>query len=153
MRSSVLLVLATLMTGALPARAQQSASSNTYVFPLFADGSSGGTTYRSVMEIRNTSGTNPLQCTLTQRNTSAPFVGVDGGSYSADVFDGGFSPPARTDITLDQFLPWEILRTNGQAPLKTGYARLSCPGSVQAQLQFSLSDAGNGKLGEASITP
>jgi hypothetical protein len=37
--------------------------------------------------------------------------------------------------------------------LKAGYAKLSCPGTVQAQLQISLSDAANGKLGEATITP
>ncbi len=130
----------------------QSVSSNVYVFPLFADGTSGGTSYRSILKVSKTSSTNPLQCTLTQRNTSASFIGVDGFVYSADVFDAGFSPPALTQITLDQFLPWEILRTNAQSPLKTGYAKLSCPGAVQAQLQFSLSNQ-DSKLGEATITP
>jgi len=56
-------------------------------------------------------------------------------------------------VTLDAFLPWEVLRTGAQSPLKTGYAKLSCPGSVQAQLQFSLFDAQNIKAGEATILP
>ena len=90
---------------------------------------------------------------MVQRNTSAPFIGVDGYSYSADVFDAGFSPPALTPITLDQFLPWEILRTNAQSPLKIGYAKLSCLGTVQTQLQVSSSDAQNNKLGETTIAP
>jgi hypothetical protein len=150
-RSFIALLLLT--TGALPASAQSVASSNVYVFPLFADGTTAGASYRSILKITKTSSANPLQCTLTQRNTSAPFIGVDGNFYSADVFDAGFSAPALTQITLDQFLPWEILRTNAQSALKTGYARLSCPGTVQAQLQFSLSDAKNNKLGEATITP
>jgi hypothetical protein len=128
------------------------AAANDYLFPLFADGTTNGVTYRSTLKITNTSTTNPLQCTLTQRNTSAPFTGVDGNFYSADVFDAGFSPPALTQITLDRFLPWEILRTNAQSSLKTGYAKLSCPAAVQAELQFSLSDARNNKVGETTIT-
>ena len=127
-------------------------SSNTYVFPLFIDGTASGTSYRSTLKLDKTSTTPTLQCTLTQRNTSAPFVGVDGYVYSADVFDGGSSPPALTQITLDPFLPWEILRTNAQSPLKTGYAKLACTGAVETQLQFSLSDQTK-KLGEATITP
>lgn len=153
MRWSVYLVAFILTACVLPARAQQAASPNVYVFPLFLDGTTGGATYRSVLKITNTSTTNPMQCTLTQRNTSSPFVGVDGTSYSADVFDGGFSPPALTQITLDRFLPWEILRTNAQSSLKSGYAKLSCPGTVQTQLQFSLSDSQNNKIAEATVVP
>src|SRR5262252_6607902 len=141
MRWSFFFLLTILAAGVLPVSAQPSSSSNTYVFPLFADGTGSGISYRSVLRITKTSTTNPLQCTLTQRNTSAPFIGVDGNFYSADIFDAGFSPPAITQITLDQFLPWEILRTNAQSPLKTGYASLSCPGTVQAELQFSLFDS------------
>jgi len=151
MRWSFVLTLLILAAGVAPAGAQ-SPSLNTYVFPLFADGTGDGTSYRSVLKITKTSTTNPLQCTLTQRNTSAPFIGVDGTFYYADVFDGGFSPPALTQITLDQFLPFEILRTNAQSPLNTGYAKLSCAGTVEAQLQLSLSDKDK-KLGEATITP
>ena len=150
-RSYILLLL--LIASASRARGQSSAPSNVYVFPLFVDGTAGGTSYRSTLKITKTSPPNPLQCTLVQRNTSAPFIGVDGYSYSADVFDAGFSPPALTPITLDQFLPWEILRTNAQSPLKIGYAKLSCPGTVQTQLQVSSSDAQNNKLGETTIAP
>jgi hypothetical protein len=153
MRRHLFIVLLLLATGALPAIAQSSATPNVYVFPLFADGTAGGTSYRSTVRITNTSSTSPLRCTLTQRNTSAPFVGVDGTIYSADVLDAGFSPPAVTPITFDQFLPWEILRTGAQTPLKTGYAKLSCPGSVETQLQFSLLDAKIGKLADATIVP
>jgi len=152
MRSSFVLILLMLTAGVVPAAAQSS-SANTYVFPLFTDGTGSGTSYRSVLKITKTSTTNPLQCTLTQRNTSAPFTGIDGTFYYADVFDGGFSPPALTQITLDQFLPFEILRTNAQSPLNTGYAKLSCAGTVEAQLQFSLSDKDNKKLAETTMTP
>src|SRR5205085_918946 len=37
--------------------------------------------------------------------------------------------------------------------LKSGYAELSCPNTVQAQLQFSYFDSANHKLGEATIQP
>jgi hypothetical protein len=151
MRWSFVLILLMLTAGVVPAGAQSS-SLNTYVFPLFTDGTDSGMSYRSVLRITKNSTTNPLQCTLTQRNTSAPFMGIDGTLYYADVFDGGFSPPALTQITLDQFLPFEILRTNAQSPLKTGYAKLDCAGAVEAQLQLSISDKDN-KLGEATITP
>ena len=116
----------------LLASATSAAAANDYIFPLFVDGATTGVSYRSTLKITNTGTTNPLQCTLTQRNTSAPFTGVDGTLYSADIFDGGFSPPALTQITLDHFLPFEILRTNAQSSLKTGYAKLSCPADVQA---------------------
>jgi hypothetical protein len=137
----------------VPVNAQTTPASNVYVFPLFVDGSCNGITYRSTLKITKTSATNPTQCQLIQRNTSAPFTGVSGNFYFADVFDGGFSPPALTLLTLDQFLPFEILRTNGQSPLKSGYATLSCAGTVQTQLQFSLFDTQNTKLGEATILP
>src|SRR5215471_9103490 len=133
--------------------AAQTPASNVYVFPLFVDGTSGGISYQSVFRITKTSTANPLQCQLVQRNTSAGFTGVDGDTYTADVMDAGFSPPALTQLTLDQFLPFEILRTSGQSPLKVGYAKLSCPGSVDAQLQFSLYDAKKNKLGEATLFP
>src|SRR5262245_28456992 len=152
MRWSFFFLLTILAAGVLPVSAQPSSSSNTYVFPLFADGTGSGTSYRSVLKITKTSTANPLQCTLTQRNTSAPFIGVDGTFYYADVFDGGFSPPALTQITLDQFLPFDILRKNPEWPLNTGYVKLSCAGTVEAQLQLSLANKDN-KLGEATITP
>src|SRR5262249_61396779 len=108
MRWSLLILIFTVTAGALPVAAQPSSPLHVYIFPLFADGTASGTTYRSTLKVTKTSATNPFQCTLTQRNTSAPFIGVDGNFYSADIFDAGFSPPAITQITLDQFLPWEI---------------------------------------------
>ena len=147
-----LVVLLALTFSGLPAWSQSPPAPKVSVLPLFIDGAAGGLRYRSTLKIRNLdAGT--LQCTLTQRNTSAPFVGVDGISYSTDVFDGGFSPPAQTQITLDRFLPWEILRTNAQSSLKAGYASLSCPGNVDTQLLLSLTDAQNNKLGETTILP
>jgi len=137
---------------ASPAMAQTQAS-NVYVFPLFVDGASGGISYQSVVRITKTTTANPLQCQLIQRNTSAAFTGVDGSTYTADVLDSGFSPPALTQLTLDQFLPFEILRTNGQSALKTGYAKLACAGSVESQLQLSLYDSKKVKLSEATILP
>ena len=151
--SRALLFLCTAVSQTVSMNAQTAATSNVYVFPLFVDGSSGGVTYRSTVKITKTSTADPTQCQLIQRNTSAPFTGIAGGSYSADVFDGGFSPPALTLLTLDRFLPFEILRTGGQSRLTTGYAMLSCTGTVQTQLQFSLFDTQNTKLGEATILP
>jgi hypothetical protein len=94
-----------------------------------------------------------MQCTLTQRNTSAAFTGATGYFYPAYTTDAGFSPAAQSVVILYPYLPWEILRTNAQSPLQMGYAKLSCPGEVQAQLQLSLLDAKNNKLGEATIAP
>jgi hypothetical protein len=94
-----------------------------------------------------------MQCTLIQRKTSAAFTGAIGYFYPAYVIDAGFSPAAESLVILYPYLPWEILRTDGLAPLQTGYAKLSCPGPVQAQLQISLSDAKNNKLGEATVAP
>jgi hypothetical protein len=132
---------------------QITAQPSIYIFPLFADGTAGGTNYRSILQITKTSAANPLQCTLSQRNTSAPFLGLNGNVYSADVVDAGFSPLAVTQIVLDQSLPFEILRTNAQTSLKTGYVKLSCPGTVQTELELSLSDSAGNKLGEATIVP
>jgi len=136
-----------------PAGAQSSTTSNVYVFPLFADGTTAGTSYRSTVKMTRVSGSTSMQCTLTQRKTSASFNGATGYFYPAYQTDAGFSPASESIVTLYPYLPWEILRTSAQSPLQTGYAKLSCPGSVQAQLQVSLSDANNNKLGEATITP
>ena len=149
-RSSILLLL--IAVGALSAYGQTT-SSNVYTFPLFIDGTLGTTSFRSTLKITNTSNLNPMQCSLVQRNTSAPFTGIDGDFYTADVTDGGFSPPALTaPITLSNFLPFEILRTSAATPLKSGYAKLTCPGTVDTQLQFSMFSGGT-KLSEATIAP
>jgi hypothetical protein len=148
-----LIVLFFAAAGVLPAAAQTPPPSNVYVFPLFVDGASGATNFRSTLRVTNTSSLKSMQCQLVQRNTSAPFTGINGDFYTADVFDGGFSPPALTVLTLDQFLPFEILRTGAVSPLASGYAKLTCPGTVQTQLQFSYYGANNVKLGEATIPP
>ncbi len=135
------------------ARIDAQAPSNVYIFPLFADGTAGGLSYRSTLKMTKINAPASMQCTLVQRNTSAPFTGVAGYFYTADVLDAGFSPASQTRIFLDPTLPFEILRTSAQSPLKTGYATLTCPGTVQAQLQISLFDARNNKLGEATVVP
>src|SRR5438876_12001078 len=58
-----------------------SSGSNDYVFPIFVDGTLGGLSYRSVLRVTNTSGTNPLACTVNQRNTSANFIGIQNYFY------------------------------------------------------------------------
>jgi hypothetical protein len=148
-RSCILLLL--IAMGALSAHGQTT-SSNVYIFPLFIDGTLGTTSFQSTLKITNTSSTNPMQCNFVQRNTSAPFTGVDGDFYTADVFDGGFSPPALTIIQLSNFLPFEILRTSAATSLKSGYGKLTCPGTVDTQLQFSMFSSSN-KLSEATIAP
>jgi hypothetical protein len=147
------LVLVFLIGGAPRAGAQSSSSSNVYVFPLFADGTAGGTSYRSTLKMTRVTGSTTVQCTLTQRNTSASFNGATGYFYPAYTVDAGFSPAAQSLINFYPYLPWEILRTSGQSALHTGYAKLSCPATVQTQLQVSLLDAQNNKLGEATIAP
>jgi hypothetical protein len=147
------IVLLVLIGGTPRARAQSSTTSNVYVFPLFADGTAGGTSYRSTLKITRVKSSTTEQCNLVQRKTSASFTGATGYFYPAYTVDAGFSPAAQSLINFYPYLPWEILRTNGQSALQTGYAKLSCPATVQAQLQVSLSDAQNNKLGEATIAP
>ena len=152
----LLIVLSFLTAGASQLHAQAPPPSTVYVFPLFADGTAGGMAYRSVLKMTKTGGPASMQCTLVQRNTSAPFTGIAYGGtfYTADTLDAGFSPASQTLIILDsKVVPFEILRTNAQSPLKTGYATLTCPGTVSAQLQVSLFDAQNNKVGEATVVP
>src|SRR5215471_10782483 len=105
MRFRSCMILLLMAMGASGAHGQSTAP-NVYVFPLFVDGTLGTTSFRSTLKVTNTSGMNPMQCSLVQRNTAAPFTGIDGDFYTADVFDGGFSPPALTaPITLSNFLP------------------------------------------------
>jgi hypothetical protein len=148
-RSCILLLL--IAVGALSAYGQTT-STNVYTFPLFVDGTLGTTSFRSTLKITNTSSLNPMRCNFVQRNTSAPFTGIDGDFYTADIFDGGFSPPALTIIDLSNFLPFEILRTSAATPLKSGYGKLTCPGTADTQLQFSMFSGGI-KVSEATIRP
>jgi hypothetical protein len=154
MYSRLLRIVILLAVGALEAAAQTS-TATTYVFPLFVNGSSGGSSYRSVLRLSNTSSTPTMQCSLNQRNTAAQFVGIQNipTQYTTNVIQAGISPLSQTQVILSPSLPLDILRTNGQGALTTGYATLSCPASVSAQLQFALYDANNNKLGEAAIPP
>jgi hypothetical protein len=153
MYQRLFIVLLFLIGGVSQIGAQSTTTSNVYIFPLFADGRAAGTSYRSTLKMTRVSGSTTMGCTLIQRNTSASFTGASGYFYPAYVIDAGFSPAAESLVNFYPYLPWEILRTSAQSPLQTGYAKLSCPGTVQAQLQVSLSDAQSNKLGEATIAP
>src|SRR5579862_5511866 len=108
-------IVSLFLIGGVPrAGAQSSTSSNVYIFPLFADGSTGGTTYRSTVKVTRVTSSTTIQCTLTQRNTSASFTGATGYFYPAYTVDAGFSPASQSLITFYPYLPWEILRTSGQ---------------------------------------
>src|SRR5207248_10417087 len=50
-------------------------------------------------------------------------------------------------------LPYEVRRAKGREGLRTGYAKLACPGTVQAQVQVSLSETWKNRRGEATIAP
>ncbi|HLH30489.1 MAG TPA: hypothetical protein VKY31_04765 [Terriglobia bacterium] len=152
MYSRVIAVLLVLGACALQVGAQSS-QPNIYVFPLIVDGNQGAASFRSKMSVNSTDGKTPLACTVSQRNTSASFTGLDGFLYPTFVVDAGFSPLSQTLLYQHVGLSLEILSTSGQANLKSGYAELSCPNTVQTQLQFSYYDASNNKIGEATILP
>src|SRR5437870_7377146 len=122
-----LFIVSLFLIGGAPRAGAQSSASNVYVFPLFADGTAAGTSYRSTLKVNRISGSTTMECMLTQRNTSASFTGSSGYFYPAYGTDAGFSPASQTPVNFYPFLPWEILRTNGQSALQTGYAKLSCP--------------------------
>jgi hypothetical protein len=128
-------------------------TSNLYVFPLFVDGKTGGFSFRSTLRVTSTNGTDPLTCTLSQRNTAASLTGLDGFLYPTFVVDAGFSPLAQALLNQHLALATEIFRTSGQTPQKTGYAELSCPTPVHAELQFSYFDPSGNKIGEAAVPP
>lgn len=143
-----------LLSALLPAAAAAQAPSTQAVFPLFANGTANGITYRGSLKILPAAhGGAATQCTLVQRGTMAAFTGLMGDRYFADVFDGGERPAATTAIRLDTFLPWEVLRSNAAGALATGYAALSCSAAVHSQMQIALSDSQGRKLGETSLQP
>src|SRR5579885_2476537 len=115
---SVLLGACALQVGA------QSSQSNLYVFPLIVDGKLGATSFRSKLSVNSTDGQTPLACTVSQRNTSASFTGLDGFLYPTFVVDAGFSPLSQTLLYQHVNLSSEILTTSGQATLKSGYAEI-----------------------------
>jgi hypothetical protein len=138
---------------ALQLSAQTTPPPSLYVFPLIVDGTSAGTSYRSTLKLNSTDGKTGLNCTLSQRNTKASLTGLDGYPYYSFVVSGGFSPLSETTINQHLDLSSEVLHTSAQFPLTSGYAELSCPNTVQAQLQFSYYDATNTKISEATILP
>jgi hypothetical protein len=148
-RCAVLLVLA----ASFQMRAEDSTTSR-YVFPIFEAGAAGGITYKSALRILNANTTNPvLNCTLTQRGSAILFSGIQGNQYYPEIFDAGDNPPAVTLIRLDRYTPWEILRSTNKSAFQGGYAVLTCPGTVDTELQVSLADTAGIKIGETSISP
>ena len=149
---SVLLVLGTC---ALQLSAQTNPPANLYVFPLMVDGTSGGFIFRSTLKVASTDAKTPLACVFSERNVSASMTGTDGvlNAYPAFVVDAGFSPLSQIRLFQELNLPSDIWHTSAQSPLKSGYAELSCPNTVQTQLQFSYFDSSNNKIGEATIPP
>ena len=146
-------VLLILGTCALEAGAQ-APSSNLYVFPLFVDGSvPGAALFRSVLRITSTTTTDAVNCTLSQRNTSASMAGASGYQYITSVVTGDFSPLSVTTIKQPIGLSTEIVRTSGLPPLKTGYAELSCPAPAHTSVQYAYYDGSGNKLGEATVEP
>jgi hypothetical protein len=147
---SALLVLGTC---ALQLSAQAPPPANLYVFPLLVDGTSGGASFRSTLKVSSTDGKTGLACLLSERNVGVSWTGRDGVQYLAQVLDAGFSPLSQVRLYQTVNLPSDIWHTSGQAALKSGYAELSCPNTVQTQLQFSYYDSSNNKIGEATIPP
>jgi hypothetical protein len=117
------------------------------------DGTSGGFSFRSTLSVASTDGLTPLACIFSERNVMASLTGRDGVLYPAQVVDAGFSPLSQVRLYQDVNLTQDIWHTGAQAPLKSGYAQLSCPNTVQTQLQFSYFDSSNNKIGEATIPP
>jgi hypothetical protein len=146
------LVTLILGTCALQAGAQ-APPSNLYVFPLFVDGVAGAQSFKSTLRIASTTNTNPVNCMLAQRNTSASLTGASGYLYYTFVVTGDYSPLSETTINQPLSLSSEILRTSAQGPLKTGYVELSCPAPAQASVQYAYYDASGNKLGEATVQP
>jgi len=145
-------VLSILGTCALQAGAQ-SPPSNLYVFPLFTDGNMPGAIFKSTLRITSMTNTDPVNCTLTQWNTGSSLTGAGGYLYITSVVTSDFSPESVTPIKQPIGLSSEILRTLGQAPLKNGYAKLSCPTPAQTSVQYDYYDGSGNKLGEATVEP
>ena len=146
-------VLLILGTCALQAGAQ-APPANLYVFPMFVDGNvPGAAIFKSTLRIASTTNTNPVNCTLSQRNTSATLTGASGYVYITSVVTGDFSPLSVTTIKQPIGLSSEIARTSGQPALKTGYAELSCPTPAVTSVQYAYYDGSGNKLGEATVEP
>jgi hypothetical protein len=149
---SFLIAVLTLLLSATTNESQTPAT-NSYVFPLIADGTLSGVVYRTTLKVLNTSATNPLlQCVLTQRQAAAQFNGLN-GAYVPEIYDSGDHPPAILPIALDRYLPWEVLRSTAATRFQSGYAVLACSGAAHSETVISLWDARGTKLGETTTPP
>lgn len=148
-----------LLLGICAPRAGAQTSANPYVFPLLVHGGkTGEASFRSTLRLTSMNGTDPLICTMSQRNTSPNFKGLDGYLYITSVVTSDISPLSITPLSQDLSRPSEILVTttrdpNKADPITTGYAKLSCQTAFQAQLQYSYFDAAGNKIGEATVLP
>jgi len=132
-------------------------ATNSYLFPLFADGSSNGTTYRSSVRILPIATTTPsMTCTFSQTQTNFSFVGINGTSYPAGYSLNTFeNMTASNPIILDGYQPLEVLTSQNttQAALQTGYAAVSCPQPVHTELTIATFDSKGNKLSETAVEP
>ncbi len=149
-----------LLLGVCASQAGAQTSANPYVFPLIVHGGKIGSSaaFRSTLRLTSTNRTDPLICTMSQRNTSPNFKGLDGYIYITSVVTSDISPLSITPLNQDLSRPSEILVTETRDtskpdPITTGYAKLSCQTGVQAQLQYSYFDAAGTKIGEATVLP
>jgi hypothetical protein len=149
-----------LLLGVCAPQAGAQTSANPYVFPLIVHGGKIGSSasFRSTLRLTSTNGTDPLICTMLQRNTSPNLQGLDGYTYITSLVSSDISPLSITPLNQDLGRPSDILVTkdvdpNKPSPVKTGYAKLSCQTAFQAQLQYSYYDAAGNKIGEATVLP
>jgi hypothetical protein len=138
-------------TSLLAATATQS---QTYVFPLFIDGTTTTGGYKSEVRLsRASAGQSLIQCNLSQHGTSSSFLGIDGFLYPADVFDSGFNGEAITTLTLDSFLPWEILRTTASRSVASGYSTLACSDRVNTTMHVLTIDGAGQLTSSMEVVP
>jgi len=149
-RLTVVLLLAV----SVLAIAQAPPAAFTYVFPIFIDGAANGMVYKSTVSLLPIS-TAPasMQCTVTQRQTSTAFLGLQGDDYFPITQYGGNALQTQAPVLLSGRLQWEILSSSGQAPQKSGYLTASCPQDFHTDLHISLFDSTGKKIDESSLVP
>jgi len=107
--------------------------SDRLIFPQFANGQfADGTYYRSTLMISNPDASVIATCNLKLNGLT-----VNGFNSVYDI------PPGS----------WISAATNGTEPFQSGYATLSCSSKVDASLIYSLYDAKDGKVSEATVFP
>src|SRR5215831_17912023 len=100
-----------LLLGVCASQAGAQTSTNPYVFPLIVHGGKIGNSasFRSTLRLTSTNGTDPLICTMLQRNTSPNFQGLDGYTYLTSLVTSDISPLSTTPLNQDLGRPSEIL--------------------------------------------